>query len=99
MITNSQSNGGGGTIGTQGGGPAAKWAILLDDELFPVPRSKLEARDILEECGVTRDCVLKRDHGGTHGLIFADNDQVDLAQGNVFCRTPRCDVTREQRPD
>jgi hypothetical protein len=76
----------------------AKWAVVLGDELFPMPRRKLLARDILDQCGVSREFVLQRDHGGITDVIFADEAEVDLAEGNVFRAAPRCDATRERRP-
>src|SRR6266404_3625629 len=99
MITNTQSGQDANAVETESRGPAAKWAILLNDELFPMPRRKLVARDILDQCGVTRDFVLQRDHGDTRDVIFADDKEVDLTQGNVFRTTPRCKSTGAQRPD
>lgn len=99
MTTNIQSNQTADAAEREGRESAAKWAILLNDELFPMPRRKLLARDILDQCGVTRDFVLQRDHGDTHDVIFDDDKEVDLTHGNVFRTTPRCNNTGEQRPD
>lgn len=84
MTTNIQSNQTADAAEREGRESAAKWAILLNDELFPMPRRKLLARDILDQCGVTRDFVLQRDHGDTHDVIFDDDKEVDLTHGNVF---------------
>src|SRR5438105_14310200 len=76
----------------------AKWAVVLGDELFPMPSRKLLARDILDQCGVSSELLLQRDHGGVTDVIFADETKVDLAEGNVFRAVPRCDATHERRP-
>jgi hypothetical protein len=71
--------------------PAPKWAVVLGDRLFPMPRRTLAARDILDQSGVGRDSVLIRDHGGTDDVVFPDEALVDLARGNVFKVAPRCE--------
>ncbi len=65
-------------------GPAPKWAALIGDRLFPMPRQKLGARDIKDQAGIGRDFVLVRDHGSPNDLVFDDDMLVDLAEGNVF---------------
>lgn len=74
------------------GHPAPKWAALVSDGLFPMPRQKLVARDILDQSGAGSDVVLVRDHGSPNDVVFRDEDIVDLALGNVFYVLPRCDV-------
>jgi hypothetical protein len=71
-------------------GPAPKWAILLTDALCPMPRRKMRARDILDQCGAGGSAMLQRDHGGTHDVVFPDGAEVDLAEGNVFRITESC---------
>ncbi|MEK0448351.1 MAG: hypothetical protein RL088_619 [Verrucomicrobiota bacterium] len=73
-------------------GSAPKWAALIGDRLFPLPRRKLTARDILDQSGHGQDVVLVRDHGGVHDVTFDDNAAVDLADGNVFRKVPRCEA-------
>lgn len=99
MTTNANPSGHGGTVAaeTQSREPAPKWAILLNDELFPMPRRKMLARDILDQCDITQDLMLQRDHGGTHDVVFADDAEVDLAHGNVFRTTARCEIAAERR--
>lgn len=73
-------------------GSAPKWAALITDRLFPAPRQKLEARDILDQAGVGRDFMLVRDHGSPNDVVFDDTAIVDLADGNVFYVNPRCEA-------
>jgi hypothetical protein len=73
-------------------GSAAKWAALIGDSLFPMPRQSLDARDILDQAGVGRDFVLVRDYGSPNDVILGDEISVDLAEGNVFRVIPRCEV-------
>lgn len=73
-------------------GSAPKWAALIGDSLFPMPRQKLDARDILDQAGVGRDFVLVRDHGSPNDVVFAEDALVDLAEGNVFRVIPRCEA-------
>lgn len=74
------------------GRPAPKWAVVVSDELFPMPRQKLNARDILDQSGAGKEFVLVRDHGSPNDVVLEDQTLVDLAQGNVFYLLARCDV-------
>lgn len=76
--------------------PAPKWAALITDTLFPMPRRKLAARDILDQAGVGRDFVLVRDYGSPNDVVLADDALVDLAEGNVFRVIPRCEAGPQQ---
>ncbi|HBJ86850.1 MAG TPA: hypothetical protein DDZ88_23935 [Verrucomicrobiales bacterium] len=71
--------------------PAPKWAAIVTDALFPMPRRQLVARDMLHQAGVGLDFVLVRDHGSPNDVILADDALVDLAEGNVFRIIPRCE--------
>lgn len=71
---------------------AEKWAALVSDRLFPMPRRKLSARAILDQAGTGPNHVLVRDHGDPNDIVFADDTLVDLAEGNVFRTIPRCEV-------
>lgn len=73
-------------------GSAPKWAALIGDRLFPMPRQVLTARDILDQSGHGRDDVLIRDHGGVHDVTLGDDDAVNLGDGNVFRVIPRCEA-------
>jgi len=75
--------------------PAPKWAAIVTDALFPMPRRKLTARDILDQTGAGRDFVLVRDHGSPNDVVFTDDALVDLAEGNVFRTIPRCEAATQ----
>lgn len=77
--------------------PAPKWAVLLNDQLFPMPRQKMLARDILDQCAAAEGAMLQRDHGGPQDIVFASGIEIDLAKGNVFRTVPPCEATREQQ--
>lgn len=70
--------------------PNAKQAAVIDDSLFPMPRAKLTARDILDQAGAPKDVVLQRDYNSPIDQVFADDELVDLREGNVFKMVPRC---------
>lgn len=77
----------------QGGCNAAeKWAALVEDRLFPMPRQKVTALTILDQSEHGSDVVLVRDHGGVQDVRFDDHETVDLAEGNVFRAVPRCEA-------
>lgn len=95
MAKQNQTNEGHGTAGAehvQNCGSAPKWAALINDRLFPMPRRKLTARDILDQSGHGQDVVLVRDHETRNDVPFADNAEVELAEGNVFRGIARCDA-------
>jgi hypothetical protein len=71
---------------------AAKWAAVINDQLFPMARRKLAARDILDQAGVGKEFVLVRDHGSADDVVLEDDARVDLADGNVFRLIPRCEA-------
>lgn len=75
--------------------PAPKWAALVGDNLFPMPRQKLNARDVLDQAGVGSEFVLVRDFGGSNDLVLNNETLVDLAVGNVFRVIPRCEAVSE----
>lgn len=70
--------------------PHPKQAAVVDDSLFPMPRAKLTARDILDQAGASKDVVLQRDYNSIVDQVFADDELVDLREGNVFKTLPRC---------
>lgn len=75
----------------------AKWAATINDQLFPLARRKLAARDILDQAGVAKEFVLVRDHDNPNDVVLEDEKVVDLAGGNVFRTMPRCEAG-PQRP-
>ncbi len=96
MDKHPKSNEGHGSAGAehvQKCGSAPKWAALIGDRLFPMPRQVLTARDILDQSGHGQDVVLVRDHGGVNDVVFGDDATVDLGDGNVFRVVSRCEAT------
>lgn len=89
---NQQGHGSAGAEHVRKCGPAPKWAALIGDRLFPMPRRKLTARDILDQSGHGRELVLVRDHETQNDVPLADDATVDLAEGNVFRAVPRCEA-------
>jgi hypothetical protein len=87
-----EGHGNAGAEHVQNCGPAPKWAALIGDRLFPMPRRKLTARDILDQSGHGQDVVLVRDHETRNDVPFADGTEVDLAEGNVFRVVARCEA-------
>lgn len=77
----------------------AKQAALINDQLFPMPRQRLLARDILDQAGAGKDLVLIRDHGSPHDVVFTDDAEVNLSHGNVFRTAPRCEAGSRARCD
>lgn len=94
MVThhiNEEGRSGAGAKHVQNCDSAPKWAALMDDRLFPMPRRKLTAREVLDQAGIGRDFVLIRDRETRNDVPFADDAAVDLAEGNVFRSAPRCE--------
>lgn len=95
MDTHTENQQGHGNVGAehvQNCGSAPKWAALIADGLFPLPRRKIVAQDILDQAGVGQDFILVRDHGSPNDVIFGEDALVDLAEGNVFNVIARCEV-------
>lgn len=72
--------------------PRPQWAVLVNEQLFPMPRRHLTARDILDQSGAGNDVLLLRDHETPNDATFEDTAEIDLAEGNVFRTVPRCDA-------
>lgn len=89
---NQQGHGNAGAEHVDNCGSAPKWATLVADRLFPMPRRMLAARDILDQAGVGRDFVLVRDHSSPNDVVLEDDAPVDLADGNVFRVIPHCET-------
>lgn len=69
-----------------------KWAALVDDEIFPMPQQKVKASVIKAQASLTNGRVLVRDHNSPADVLIRDEDEVDLAQGNVFYTLEPCDA-------
>lgn len=73
--------------------PASKWAAVLGDRLMQMPRRVVLAKDIKHEAGIGPDFALVRDYNSPNDTVFADDAEVDLAEGNVFRVIPACEAT------
>lgn len=61
-----------------------KWAAIVDDVLFPMPRPKLKASVVLAQSGTAPGRVLIRDYSEPADVGFSPDDEIDLEEGNVF---------------
>jgi hypothetical protein len=61
-----------------------KWAAVVDDRLFPMPRRRLRAEDVLAQAGAGPDLRLVRDLASPVDVAFSPGAIVDLGEGNVF---------------
>jgi hypothetical protein len=67
----------------KGPGCPAKWAALVDDEVVWAPARRVQAMVLLEQAG-EEGKVLVRDHNSPNDVLIGKDDEVDLANGNVF---------------
>lgn len=72
--------------------PAPKWAALIDDTPIPVPQREVRVSVLLFQASASPGHVLVRDHGGEQDVPLAEDEVVNLEQGNVFYLVPACDV-------
>ena len=70
----------------------AKWAALVDDKVIPMPQREVKVTVIKEQACVSDGKTLIRDHNSPHDRVVADNEIIDLAQGNVFYSLSGCEV-------
>lgn len=76
---------------------APKWAAVVGDRLFPMPRRRLKARDVLAQAGV-QEGTLVRDFNQPLDMAIPPDAEVDLAAGNVFRIPEDCDDTVSDIP-
>lgn len=69
-----------------------KWAALIEDRVVPLPRQKLRGRVIKQQAGLGDDVVLVRDYQSPNDVPIGDEEEVDLAEGNVFRVVQRCNI-------
>lgn len=70
----------------------AKWSVLVDDVVVPMPQRRVKVRVIRAQANVPDGFVLVRDHNSPHDVILNDDQEIDLADGNVVYRLAACDV-------
>lgn len=69
-----------------------KWAAVVDDEVIPMPQRKVKASVIKAQAALTNGRVLVRDHNSPADVLIRDEEEVDLAHGNVFYTLESCDA-------
>ena len=79
--------------------PLPKCAVIVDDALYPMPRDRMTARDILDQTGASKEVVLQRDYNSPIDHTYGDDEKVDLREGNVFKTVPRRDPVPCSTPD
>lgn len=70
----------------------AKWAALVNDTLVHAPQQLITVEVLKAQAGITSEFVLVRDHNSPDDAVVQDEDDIDLAHGNVFYTLRRCDV-------
>src|SRR5262249_38211626 len=73
-----------------GGSP--KWAVLVDDVVVPMPQRLVHVAVIRAQAAVPDNFRLVRDYNSPNDVVLGDDEQIDLAHGNVLYRLPACDV-------
>jgi hypothetical protein len=69
-----------------------KWAALVDDVVVPLPQRRVKVRVIRAQANIPDGFVLVRDHNSPDDVVMSDDQEIDLADGNVFYRLSACDV-------
>lgn len=69
---------------------APKWAAVVDDTPYPMPRRRLKARDIAAQSGAATR-ILIRDYNQPVDIVLQPDDVIDLADGNVFRTAEPCE--------
>ncbi|MDD5141786.1 MAG: E2/UBC family protein [Verrucomicrobiales bacterium] len=72
--------------------PAPKRAIVVNDQLLPMPNRFVKVAAIKEQASIPKDHALIRDHNSPHDVIMPENGTADLAEGTVFYSVPACEV-------
>ena len=70
----------------------AKWSVLVDDVLVPMPQRRVKVRVIRAQANLQDGFVLVRDHNSPDDVVLSDDQEIDLADGNVFYRLSACDM-------
>lgn len=71
---------------------SAKWIASVDDVPIPMPRRRVRVSLVRELASIPEDYVLVRDHNSPQDVVLLDDQEIDLAEGNVIYRIKRCDV-------
>lgn len=62
----------------------ARWAAIVGDVVIPMPRQIVTGLLIKEQAGIENDATLVRDFQSPFDVGFGDDEEIDLAHGNVF---------------
>jgi len=62
----------------------AKWALLLTDTKYPMPRTVVPEELVREQACVPDGYLLARDHNTEHDPVIPRGAEIDLRLGNVF---------------
>jgi len=73
-----------------------KWAVLVDDVVVPMPQRRVKVSVIRAQANIPDGCILVRDHNAPNDVVLNDDQEIDLAEGNVFYRVAVCDVQPRQ---
>lgn len=76
---------------------APKWAAVVDDTAYPMPRRRLRVRDIAAQSG-SESRTLIRDYNQPLDVALEPDDVIDLADGNVFRTAGPCERTEVAAP-
>jgi hypothetical protein len=71
---------------------AVKWAAVVDDVVVPMPQRRVKVRVVRAQAGVGDEFVLVRDHNSPDDVLLGNDEEIDLADGNVFYRLRACEV-------
>jgi len=74
--------------------PEPKWAAVIDDQNIPAPRRTVRVRVLLEQVSARPGEVLVRDLNSEHDVALNPEQEIDLAEGNVFYIVPECDAPK-----
>ncbi|MEM9420008.1 MAG: hypothetical protein AAGA25_13290 [Planctomycetota bacterium] len=75
----------------------AKWMALVNDGGVPLPQRKIAVSVLKSQSGVADEFVLVRDHNSPNDVVLDEDQEIDLADGNVFYSLKRCEVQPRER--
>jgi hypothetical protein len=76
------------------GAPEPKWAAVINDQCIPAPRRRLKVRVLLEQIDAKPGGVLVRDLDSDHDAALHPEQEIDLAEGNLFYIVLECDAPK-----
>lgn len=70
----------------------AKWSAVVNDEPYPMPRQSIPLKFLRSQANVDEHLAVLRDHNSPNDPVLDDDQEVNLADGNVFRLVPRCEI-------